>query len=423
MFEALDLRLHKPVAIKLLSQDIAQHTNMLARFRREAIAASRVGHTGIVNVTDFDSDEDGTYFLAMEFLHGEDLSALLRREKRLSLEHALEITIQAALALHAAHQQGIVHRDLKPSNIFLLDRSTDNNIRIKIIDFGISKVSIPVGEDISLTNSGQVLGTPLYMAPEQADGNSPIDHRCDIYALGAILFEMLTGERVFDGTTAAQVLLAHRRNHPRKPSQLIGSRTTSRLLDKVVLRSLAKKPAYRYTSMAALCADLRRVQNSISHQAKTNRWWPYIGILLLGPVVAFGLVDYLRGHPPSPNTVPVAPSLPLSSSTPPEPPTSPPAQSPPSPPAQPSIVTFTLRSVPRAHLTVDGRPIGRTPQKIPVPPESVTVVFSRRGYIPVTKLLLPSDDPNVRIRLVQRRKSPKRSSEENTSDFLRPVGD
>jgi len=253
VFAAHDLRLEKPVAIKVLSPAIASHPDHLIRFRREAVAAGRIGHEGIVNVTDFDHDRDGTHFIVMELLDGCDLAQIIQREHALPPRRALMIAIQVANALEAAHRREILHRDLKPANIFLTTQGTRCDV-VKVLDFGISKVLSQRGSEASLTQSGQVIGTPCYMAPERAQGADGVDARADIYSLGVVLYEMLVGELPFGGDSYLSIALHHITSTPEPPS--VRRAGLAPALDQLVLRALAKNPADRHPSMAHLSAAL-----------------------------------------------------------------------------------------------------------------------------------------------------------------------
>jgi protein kinase-like protein len=252
VFEASDRRLEKRVAVKVLSPHVAGNREMLTRFRREAIAASAVGHEGIVAVTDFDRDADGTYFIAMELLDGRDLADLIAGSGPLAPGRALTIAAGVADALDCAHHRGILHRDLKPANVFVLERSRGD--LVKVIDFGISKLMRRGAEAMELTRSGQVVGTPYYMAPEQAQGRAAIDGRADVYALGVILYEMLVGEPPFVGENYLEVAFQHVIAEPVAPS--LRGAGTGKSLDRLVLRALAKSPEERFLSMAQFSAAI-----------------------------------------------------------------------------------------------------------------------------------------------------------------------
>ncbi len=191
VYEAEQVELRKRVAIKLVAPEHGAKPEVLGRFRRESRAASRAESEHIVQVFDCGHDEEHGYFLVMEYLRGEDLGSRLRREGRLPLPLALSIAMQAARGLAKAHDAGVIHRDLKPGNVFLVEREEETPL-VKLVDFGISKI---FEEQLStqLTKAGTVIGTVQYMSPEQARGET-VDARTDLFALGAVIFEMLAGE-------------------------------------------------------------------------------------------------------------------------------------------------------------------------------------------------------------------------------------
>jgi len=202
VYEAIQLRLNKRVAIKLMSREAACDMVSLERFRREAEITSKLGHPHLVNLVDFGTAESGQPYLVMEYLEGEDLDQRLQKTVRLPVDVAARIITQAASALGAAHKQDVVHRDLKPANIFLLQVPGEPEF-VKVLDFGISKVKAANGR--RLTGVQSVVGTPAYMSPEQATGRSEeTDHRADQWALACIAWEMLCGHPPFmaDDTTA-----------------------------------------------------------------------------------------------------------------------------------------------------------------------------------------------------------------------------
>lgn len=203
VFEAEHTRLRRRVAVKVLAQHLVSDAQALARFNREAEIISQLEHANIVQVLDFDTTEQGEPYLVMELLKGESLSERLEREGRLVISDAVRIVQQVASGLFAAHQASIVHRDLKPANIFLTQTAGEGT-RVKLLDFGISK---RVGAGRSLTGEFDVLGTPDYMAPEQALGKTAsVDHRGDQYALAVIAYEMLCGQTPFSGADVLEVL-------------------------------------------------------------------------------------------------------------------------------------------------------------------------------------------------------------------------
>jgi eukaryotic-like serine/threonine-protein kinase len=201
VYEAEHTGLGVSVALKLLNDAFITEPTALSRFRREARATASIRHENVVTVTDTGTDQDGTPFIVMELLEGESLSALLRREKVLPISIAVQITTQLLAGLSAAHEKAVIHRDLKPGNILLVDRPGGGKL-LKILDFGISKM---VYGD-AMTAAGAVIGTPRFMAPEQARGQSDLDARVDIYAIGVLLYRMVTGKLPFTAASSDQIL-------------------------------------------------------------------------------------------------------------------------------------------------------------------------------------------------------------------------
>ena len=209
VYEAQNLALGKRVALKFIDAEAARNRESVQRFIREAQAAGAVESLHIVQVFDVGEDSDGHPFIVMEMLRGENLAQRLARMGRLPLSEAVHICVQALRGLRKAHETGIVHRDLKPENLFLVD-TDDDPIFTKVVDFGISKI-IRQARDIdpgTLTRQGVVLGTPHYMSPEQAQAMPDVDARTDLWAMGAILFECLTGRRPYPGKTYEQVIVS-----------------------------------------------------------------------------------------------------------------------------------------------------------------------------------------------------------------------
>jgi serine/threonine-protein kinase len=249
VYEARHTRLaNKRLAVKMLHEDMARQPEILTRFEREAESASTIAHPNVVEVLDVNHLEDGRPYIICEFLDGEEFGALLDRVGKLPTETAIRITRQICRALVAAHERGIVHRDMKPENVFLV--GDPRAPRVKVIDFGISKQN---DGSSKLTRTGMVMGTPAYMAPEQARGEH-VDFRADIYAVGGILYRALTGQKPYDGEDGAMVLTQVLTEEPRRPRAIEPS--VPEAVELLIQRAMARDPADRHASMAELEAEL-----------------------------------------------------------------------------------------------------------------------------------------------------------------------
>ncbi len=259
VYEAEHQLIGKRVAVKVLLDKFAGDKDVVARLQHEARIASSIGHPSIVDVTDFGKTPDGRSYAIMEYLEGEALASLIAREAPLPPERVLPIVKQIANALGAAHRKGIVHRDVKPENVFLV-RDGQGPERVKVVDFGISKL-VKSGDPAQqrLTQTGIVLGTPLYMSPEQARGEEQLDHRVDVYALGVILYEALTGEVPFRGSNYLGVISQVLTLEPVPPRVLRPELSITEALERVVMRTLAKDRDVRYQTMAELEHDIDRL--------------------------------------------------------------------------------------------------------------------------------------------------------------------
>ena len=245
VYYAEHVSLPRRAAVKVLSDEIARDPDLVARFFDEARAANRIRHPGIVDVMDL-GQSDGVHFLVMELLEGETLGARLERIERMRPPDVIELFGQACEALEAAHDRGIVHRDLKPENLFLARHG--NGERVKILDFGIAKL---IGHgDVRRTRTGLVLGTPTYMSPEQCVGARCLDARSDVYSIGVVLFEALTGRPPFMSDSAGQLIVSHACEAP--PALRSIDSTIPEGLDELVARTLSKSPEDRPASMREL---------------------------------------------------------------------------------------------------------------------------------------------------------------------------
>jgi hypothetical protein len=239
------VRTQRRCAVKVVSRKHAQDTEALGRFVREATNAGRMHHPNVATLYDFGETADGITYLAMEYVEGEPLSRLLEREGALPPARAVEIARQVAEGVGAAHEAGIVHRDLKPSNILIAQDRKGGDV-IKVVDFGISRA--PAEDGQNLTRTGFIIGTPEYMSPEQLIGD-PVDGRSDIYSLGCILYQMLTGEQAFGGPTA-QVITRRLTEQPPRPREK--NPDIPKPLDELIVTALGRTPQERFQTMEAV---------------------------------------------------------------------------------------------------------------------------------------------------------------------------
>ncbi len=245
----------KKCAVKVLSGQNTGESEVAQRFVQEARAAAAIGNEHIIDITDFGQLPDSTAYFVMELLDGQPLQKAVESPENMTVDRVLHILIQCCEALSAAHNSNIVHRDLKPDNVFLVTKGDDPDF-VKVLDFGIAKVARESGR---LTRTGMIVGTPQYMSPEQAAGTN-MDARTDIYSLGIIMYEMLTGHVPFEADTFMGVLTKHLYEEPIPPRRLVPPINVPSVLESVLLKSIAKKPEKRYQSMADLKQDLVAVK-------------------------------------------------------------------------------------------------------------------------------------------------------------------
>jgi eukaryotic-like serine/threonine-protein kinase len=252
------------VAVKVLHKQFSGDEQLLGRLLNEARAANAIRHPNIIEILDSGMRSDGVPYLVMELLEGETLGGRIRRAGRLPIQDAVEFTYQTASALGAAHKKGIVHRDLKPDNLFIISmggdesgRVTGDNLRerMKVLDFGIAKLQMPQPGDSVKTRTGTLMGTPIYMSPEQCRGTKTVDHRSDVYSLGVIVYEMLVGQPPFVSDGFGELVNMHLNVPP--PSPRAQRPEISEQLDGIVLKMLAKNPEDRYPDMTSLTGALK----------------------------------------------------------------------------------------------------------------------------------------------------------------------
>src|ERR1700689_4173533 len=305
VYRARDTRLLRDVALKVLPASFTNDPERLRRFEQEARAVAALNHPNIVSVYDVGTD-DGVHYIVSELLEGETLRERIPASG-MPARKAVELAIQLANGLAAAHDQGIVHRDLKPENIFIT-----RNGRLKILDFGLAKLrsTEPLGDApdgatfvATQTDAGQILGTVGYMSPEQVRG-AAIDHRSDIFSFGSILYEMLRGQRAFKRNTGAETMTATLNEDPRDFPSRTSAPAIPPALERIVRHCLEKQPAQRFQSAHDIAFDLESISSvssasatASSAAAKRNRWLipGLAAVVLLAAGAAFG--TWLRPAP------------------------------------------------------------------------------------------------------------------------------
>ena len=307
VYEAEHTGLGKHFAVKVLLDMFTKQRDVLLRFQQEARTASTIGHENIIDIVDIGEEKDGRWYIVMELLKGHDLAHALRDGGALPPARAASILRQICRALQAAHDKGIIHRDMKPENVFLTTHG-DNADFVKIMDFGISKVK-QAHDNVRLTQTGAVMGTPLYMAPEQARGDPDIDHRTDIYAVGVMAYEMFCGRPPFNGPTYIALLTQHLMEQPPRPSVVCPGIAPE--IEALLLKSLEKDRNRRFESMAEMAAALSPITGAVGPGPYTQ------GMPVATPSVAgFGTVTPspwpgtgpLPAMPPPGTAYPAAPS-------------------------------------------------------------------------------------------------------------------
>ena len=296
IFKARHLALNRIVAVKMIHQNRMDETQ-IRRFQQEAKAVSALDHPSIVRVHEFGISEGGQPHMVLDYIEGTTLESVLKEHGVLSIAEALPIFDQICDAISHAHERGVLHRDLKPGNIMLIERPNQPPL-VKIVDFGIAKIADPTHEQgQSLTQTGEIFGSPLYMSPEQASGDK-LDARSDIYSVGCVLFEALTGSPPFTGKTAIETLIMHSTQPPVSLKEGSLGKFFPLPVESLVAKSLSKDPQARFQSMKefreALLPALSGVQpnsfgRSASNQERLERsksiWWPFYVVGFLGAIV------------------------------------------------------------------------------------------------------------------------------------------
>jgi len=371
VYRAEHVRLGRQVALKVLHEQHARRRDAALRLFQEARAASQIRHKNIVDVIDWLELAGDQVCIVMEYLRGPSLAKLVDSTPRLPVARALDMAIQIAEALEAAHAAGIVHRDLKPDNVVVLPGD-----QVKLLDFGVAKLTADRADEVPLTAAGQVLGTPAYMSPEQATGGE-VDSRTDIYSLGAILYELLTGQLPFDGKSFDEFAFKHLAVEPPPPSATPGGRGVDPRLDALVMRCLEKRPADRMASAFELRAELLALRASLAHPPRAR-------LRVALAVAAAAAIGFAAAQ--------VGRSQPQTSAS--------PATS--AAPAGPPLVRIVSDPPARVYPGDRDEPLCNTPCAIAVPTRSARPVFmvKRRGYLDASIAVDSAAPPSqVRIRL------------------------
>ena len=299
VYRGEQISLKRKVAIKLLHPELSADPALVRRFNAEAELVARLSHPNTVNIFDFGQDADGTLFIAMEYLEGRSLRQVVAVDGPLPVRRALHIAQQIAGAIADAHHHGIVHRDLKPDNVMLTERGRDKDV-VRVLDFGIAKLRDEQKQTINpMTQAGDLVGTPQYMAPEQIRGEA-VDGRADVYALGAVIYEMVTGRLVFEGQSLMAILSRHLLDAPEPPTRRRPELALPPAIDALVLEMLEKDKARRLPSMDAAAERIAQLAASLGGAAVATA----PGTWSSAPSPTPGPLPALSRPPGVPQTVP-----------------------------------------------------------------------------------------------------------------------
>ncbi|HEY2903059.1 MAG TPA: serine/threonine-protein kinase [Polyangia bacterium] len=357
------------VALKAISPQFAHNNEVISRFVNEAKSVNQIGHSHIVDITDFGTTPERDFYFIMEYLQGETLAALIRRDGALPVDRALNIAAQIADALQASHEHGVIHRDLKPDNIYLIARDGVDDF-VKVLDFGIAKLITQTPREGDGTRAGSFMGTPFYMSPEQCEGKTDIDHRADIYALGVILFEMLTGMVPFTGDGYGEILVKHMLVQAPPARSIVPDLAPE--IDAIVFRALSKNPGQRFQSMDEFRAALLNPARYASRRPGRRR--PFravaLGLMSVTALVAAVAIGAPRLKPPLVARLAAATAK------------------------APATVRMNINSDPEGATVVgpDGSALGTTPLSFEVPFGNTPIEYVMRqdGYKPKTILVVPN---------------------------------
>jgi|GEM_PF-308744 len=305
VYKGQHVKMNRLTAIKILTTELASNPEFVARFEREAEMASHINHPNAVAIYDFGEAEDGLVYLAMEFLDGQPLSAIIKREGPLPLERVVYITRQAAEALDAAHQLEIIHRDFKPDNVMIC-RKSGRPDWVEVVDFGIAKQTrVDPGKE-SLTQTGFVLGTPQYMSPEQVSGE-PLDRRSDLYSLALVTYEMLTGALPFEGSNPQSQMVKRLVEPPLPLRRVRPQLALPPTVEPVIMKALARYPKDRYSSTVEFATELEAAARAgTSYQPMPTQHQPIPAPPIVGQGQAPGQMGQGPFAPRQPTPAPPA---------------------------------------------------------------------------------------------------------------------
>ncbi len=471
VYKAMQSPLERLVALKVLNPKYAgeKDPGFERRFFNEAKYAAQLHHPNTITVHDYGRTEDGMLFIAMEYVEGETLQQLLSKSKTLPWTRALVIVSQIARSLREAHKLGVIHRDLKPANVMVLHEETGSDM-VKVLDFGLVKTFLPDAQaptdEPELTQAGVLLGSPLYMAPESARNEA--DPRSDIYSMGVLLFQILTGKPPFTGKDSIDIIVKHIRERPPRPKSLKAELPDE--VEALVLKCLEKEPSDRYQSMDEVLEALKNVASAngmsgaftdpraaivgsssatmfkpgsipqpASSKSKTPREQPVgmatrsievpidesmavtaprrnlLVVYILGGAVAaaivVGIVTFAT-RKSKPTVVPPKPAVALPVDPPKPPPVDPPKPVEPPKPVDPVMVTFEVSSTPAgAAVSLEGKQVGVTPFTLPLKADDdgnlrVQLAFSLDGYQSATAVA--EGRGTVKVNQVLKKKSGKK---------------
>jgi serine/threonine-protein kinase len=300
VYKATQLALDKPVVLKVLRQALLSDERTVARFQREAKAASRLNHPNSISVLDFGQTDEGALYIAMEYVQGKDLHHILSREWPLAESRVIRIMGQVLSALADAHSASVIHRDLKPENIMVEQRRGEPDF-VKVLDFGIAKIIDGTNDEgPALTRAGFVCGTPEYMSPEQARG-AQLDHRSDLYAVGVIIYQLMSGMLPFDSDSAVGFATKHLTEIPPAPTRRRPDARVSPAMERLIMKALAKSPDDRPQTAEQFRAELQAIEKERRAGVGSNRR-PGASAQSLSPVRKVTPVDQqetkVNPHPP-----------------------------------------------------------------------------------------------------------------------------